>query len=78
MIHLNKEIKMGEMKEVFSIIKTEAMEKSVFRRIGTGFVNKDDSMNIYLDAFPKDGLLHVRSPLEPRARDEQEAQGQVG
>jgi hypothetical protein len=29
-------------------------------RVGTGFTNKDDSINIYLDAWPKNFQLQLR------------------
>ena len=34
--------------------------KTYWMRIGTGFDNRDGSMNIYLDAYPANGKLHIR------------------
>jgi len=48
------------IKAVFTIIENERLEKPIFRRIGTGFVNRDASLNIFLDALPVSGRLHIR------------------
>jgi hypothetical protein len=50
------------MKTIFGI--TERNGRSYFKRIGTGFVNKDESITIKLDAFPVSGTMQVR-PYEP-------------
>ena len=50
----------NKMKAVFTIIENDRLEKPFFRRIGTGFVNRDDSLNIFLDALPVSGKLHIR------------------
>ncbi len=34
--------------------------KSHWMRIGTAFPNRDDSINVYLDAYPKDGKVQIR------------------
>ena len=34
--------------------------KSHWTRIGMAFVNKDGSLNVYLDALPLDGKLQIR------------------
>jgi hypothetical protein len=49
---------------VFSIRK--ARNGSVWVRAGSAFVNRDGSMNVYLDVLPLDGTLHVREPGEKR------------
>ena len=49
-----------QMKAIFTIIESEKLEKPLFRRIGTGFVNRDGSLNLFLDALPVNGKLHVR------------------
>ncbi len=48
------------MKDVFTVTEKEGWEKSVWRKIGTAFENKDGSLTIFLDAFPVNGKLHVR------------------
>ncbi|MFZ5469815.1 MAG: hypothetical protein ACOZIN_10305 [Myxococcota bacterium] len=50
---------------VFSIRKKENAP-SVWVRAGSAFVNRDGSMNLYLDVLPIDGQLHVREPGEKR------------
>ena len=57
-----------KLKAVYTIIEGEKLDKPLFRRIGTAFVNRDASLNIILDALPVSGRLHVRD-IEPR-RDE--------
>ena len=47
-------------KGVYVIIERDKLEKPVFRRIGTAFVNRDSSINVYLDAVPIGGKLHIR------------------
>ncbi len=49
-----------KLKAVYTIVDSEKLDKPVFRRIGTGFVNRDASLSIVLDALPVSGRLHVR------------------
>ena len=51
----------------FQIIEREGLEKAIFSRVGTAFVNKDGSLNIFLDAIPLGGKIQVR---EERDRGE--------
>ncbi len=55
---------MPEAKDVFLITEQtglgDAPIKSVWTKIGVAFVNKDQSLNVRLDAFPMDGKLHIR------------------
>ena len=52
------------VKDVFTIseIGSETAEgvRERWTRIGIGFVNRDESINIILDAMPVNGRLHVR------------------
>ena len=62
-------------KAVYVIVENERLEKPLFRRIGTAFVNKDQSLNVILEALPIEGRLHIREPKAPedkgaRARGE--------
>jgi len=57
-----------KIKAVYTFIENEKLDKPFSRRIGTGFVNRDGSLNIVLDALPVSGRLHVRD-IELR-RDE--------
>jgi len=57
----------GKVKGVWSVVDDEYHEKPVWIRLGTAFVNRDGSLNVYLDAFPKNGKLHIRDMEEPPA-----------
>ena len=57
-------------KAVYVIVENDRLEKPLFRRVGTAFVNKDQSLNVILEALPIEGRLHIR---EPRAHDEKGA-----
>jgi len=50
------------LKHVFTMIEQEGEEKSRWVKIGIGFVNRDDSINIYFDALPLNGKVNVRNP----------------
>jgi len=41
--------------------------RTLWIRVGIGFVNRDDSINLYLDALPVSGQLQVR---QYRRRDD--------
>ena len=53
--------KNGRM-DVFTIVERPNQEKGVWVKIGAAFKNKDDSLNVYLDASPMNGKLHLRTP----------------
>ena len=61
-----------KMKAVFTIIEGDNLKKAIFRRVGTGFINKDNSINVYLDALPVSGALHIRD-IKPKADSDKEA-----
>lgn len=42
--------------------------KTFWMRIGTAFINRDRSFNVYLDAYPTSGKLQIR-PLDDRDVD---------
>ncbi len=60
----------GKRYQVFSI--KEKADKSggergaVWVKAGSAWVNRDGSLNVYLDVLPLDGRLHVREALEKR------------
>lgn len=58
----------GKRYQVFSIKETmeHNEKKSVWVKAGSAWVNRDGSINVYLDVLPLDGKLHVREPLEER------------
>jgi hypothetical protein len=47
-----------EMKTVYTVV--ERGNKSYWVKIGIGFVNKDGSWNLKLDATPTNGSIQVR------------------
>ena len=50
-----------KVKDVFSITEDKKNpEKTRWTKIGAAFVNKDGSINAFLDAFPRDGKLQIR------------------
>ena len=54
----------------FNIV--EKGEKSFWNRIGTAFLNRDGSYNIYLDALPRDGKVQIRE-----IKDEDRRKGEL-
>ena len=54
----------GQMKGVWSIIDNNNHTKPIWIRMGTAYVNKDSSLNVYLEAAPKSFKLHIRD-LDP-------------
>ncbi|MBI4239327.1 MAG: hypothetical protein HY696_13040 [Deltaproteobacteria bacterium] len=51
-------------KEVYCITERDNM-KPLWTRIGVGFVNRDDSINLLLDLLPVSGRLQIRN-AQPR------------
>ena len=57
----------GKRYQVFSVRETrdrEGRATSVWVKAGSAWVNRDGSLNVYLDVLPLDGKLHVREALE--------------
>jgi hypothetical protein len=54
----------GTTLAVFSIRKGK--NGSIWVRAGFGELNRDGSLNLYLDVLPLDGQLHVRESYERR------------
>lgn len=52
---------------VFSLHSDGKRRATIWTRAGNAFVNKDGSMNLYLDVLPIDGKLHVREAAPPSA-----------
>ena len=55
----------GKRLQVFSI-KEGKDKNDIWVKAGMAFVNRDGSMNVYLDVLPLDGKLHVREQAERR------------
>ena len=59
----------GKRLQVFSVKETQDREgrtTSIWVKAGSAWVNRDGSLNVYLDVLPLDGKLHVREALEKR------------
>lgn len=59
-------------KAVYTIVERPGAEKKFWIRVGTAFVNRDQSLTVRLDASPTNGQLHIRDadPNPPGARRE--------
>lgn len=56
-------------KAVYTIVERgNQADKKIWLRIGTAFMNRDQSMNVHLDATPTNGTLHIRDyePFQDR------------
>jgi hypothetical protein len=56
------------MKVVWTVVERGQGGKSFWTRVGVGFVNRDGSMTLRLDAIPISGTLQVREWQEPYDR----------
>lgn len=48
------------IKDVFVIPEKEDDTPKPWMRVGVAFINKDESLNVILDAIPMSGKLHIR------------------
>lgn len=61
-----------QLKDVYTISEgaqsSESEGKNRWTKVGIGFVNRDNSINVILDAIPCNGRLHIRDrqPKEER------------
>jgi len=51
------------IKDVFHIIEREG-KKAIWVKIGSAFVNRDDSLNVLLNSIPLDGKIHIRNRIK--------------
>ena len=61
----------GKKLQVFSIKETTSEKpneekRTLWVKAGTAWVNRDGSLNVYLDVLPLDGKLHVREFTEEK------------
>ena len=58
----------GKKLQVFSIkeLIEKNEKKTVWVKAGVAWVNRDGSLNVYLDVLPLDGKLHVREVQDER------------
>lgn len=61
----------GKRYAVFSIKDVAgtngAGDQKVWTRAGSAWVNRDGSINVYLDVLPLDGKLHIRADSKQQA-----------
>lgn len=58
-----------KIKDVY-VITEKGESKSQWLKIGICFVNKDNSLNVILDALPVNGKLHIRDRKPKEESDE--------
>jgi hypothetical protein len=56
-------------KEVYHIKEINGREKSLWTRIGNAFVNKDGSINVFMDVLPIDGKIQIRDPRPAKTKE---------
>jgi hypothetical protein len=68
------------MKKMYKVLSpiTKKDGTTFWMRVGTGFPNKDDSVNVYLDVFPKDGKLQLREFDDRDLREKSANRSPVG
>ena len=47
---------------VYTIVEIDGDAKDYWQRVGSAWTNKDDSINVTLNALPVNGKLHIRAP----------------
>ena len=62
--------------KVISPIK-DKHDKTHWTRVGSAFLNTDDSINVYLDAFPKSFQLQIREMDEEDRQRRDEARARL-
>ncbi len=55
------------IKDVYVIKENDKTQRAFWLRVGRAFINQDGSLNVYLDALPPDGRLHIRDPKPKEA-----------
>lgn len=67
-------------KQMFKVISPAKGkdDKTYWTRVGSAFRNKDDSINVYLDAFPKSFEFQIRELTEEDRQRREAARGKFG
>lgn len=58
-----------KIKDVYVISEREVEGKAHWTKIGVAFVNKDGSLNVILDALPREGKMHIRDRKVAEVKD---------
>jgi len=60
-VDLEEVVRTGTKRKSFALYTiVERAERNFWCRIGTGFVNRDGSFNLFFDALPVNGTAHLR------------------
>jgi hypothetical protein len=70
---MNESIMLKDVYTISERVSGEDEAKDRWTRVGIGFVNRDDSINVVLDAVPVNGRLHIRNrrPQKPETNEVQ-------
>ena len=49
-----------KIKDVYVVTERGENKRDSWSKIGVAFINRDDSLNVILDAVPLTGKLHIR------------------
>src|SRR5438270_11872963 len=58
--HSQEEVLVPGVRYTVFSIRTTKNNETIWVRAGVAYVNRDQSMNLYLDVLPMEGKLHVR------------------
>jgi len=61
-----------KIKDVFAIPESEPGEKKLWSKVGVAFINKDESINVILDALPTTGKLNIRDRRQNNQKQQKE------
>ena len=64
---------MSNRRDVYTVVSKDG-QKPFWVKVGTAFTNKDDSINVYLNALPLNGELNIREPKPKEASELMNAQ----
>jgi len=56
----------GQRYAAWNIIERKNSDKPIWNRVGTGFVNRDGSINVFLDSIPLAGKIQLRDDKDGR------------
>jgi hypothetical protein len=60
----------GKRLAAFNVIERKGADKPFWHRVGTAFINRDGSINVFLDSLPLQGKIQLREDRERVADDE--------
>ena len=60
---------MVKIKDVYVITEHTNDDSSKWTKIGVAFVNRDDSLNVVLEALPLTGKIHIRDRVPAEKKE---------